>query len=34
MNNTKLPDSLGQSIVMGILILLTSAGIITIMSVF
>ncbi len=34
MNNTKLPNSLGQSIVMGILIILTSAGIITIMSIF
>ncbi len=34
MNNTKLPNSLGQSIVMGFLIVLISAGIITVMSVF
>lgn len=34
MNNTKLPNSLSQSIVMGFLIVLTSAGIITIMSIF
>jgi hypothetical protein len=34
MNNLKTPGSLGESIVMGALIMLTSVSIITIMSVF
>jgi hypothetical protein len=34
MNNSKLPEQFGKSIVMGAFIMLTSAGIIAIMSVF
>jgi hypothetical protein len=34
MNNSQLPNALGQSIIMGALIMLTSASIITIMNAF
>lgn len=34
MNNSRLPNALGQSMIMGALIMLTSAGIITIMNAF
>jgi hypothetical protein len=34
MNNSRLPNALGQSIIMGALIMLTSASIITIMNAF
>jgi|GEM_PF-1236704 len=34
MNNSKRPNSLGESMVMGVLIMLTSVSIITIMSIF
>lgn len=34
MNDSKLPNALGQSLIMGILVVLTSIGIITIMNVF
>jgi hypothetical protein len=34
MNNTKLPEQFGKSLVMGAFIMLTSAGVIAIMSAF
>ncbi len=34
MNDSKTPNSLNQSIVMGALVMLTSAGVITIMNLF
>ncbi len=34
MNNSKLPNRLGESMIMGALIMLTSVGIITIMNAF
>ncbi len=34
MNDSKLPNALTQSIIMGVLIIVTSAGIISIMSMF
>ncbi len=34
MNDSKTPNSLSQSIVMGALVMLTSAGVITIMNLF